>query len=131
LRRVSFLPSETPPPSKIYVEDTSNATALIQALKQKTTLPIIPVAAKGSKESRVEGVTGTLEAKKVFLPKEAPWLLDFEREILAFPAGKNDDQVDAFVGALSQAVTLNSRGLYWGVARNRPVRFGLSPYTLS
>lgn len=71
--------------------------ALIQALKAETRLPIVPVPAKGSKESRVEGVTGVLEAKKVFLPKEAPWLLDFERELLSFPPGRHDDQVDAFV----------------------------------
>lgn len=130
LRRVSLLPLETPAPTKIYVEDTSNATALIQALKQETTLPVIPIAAKGSKESRVEGVTGSIEAKKVFLPNEAPWLLEFERELLAFPAGKNDDMVDAFTLALSQAVTMNTNRLYWTTARNRPAGLGLSPYTL-
>lgn len=102
VRRVKQLEDEDPKPSAIYIEDTSNATALIQQLKQETRLPIVPVAAKGSKESRVEGVTGTLEAKRVYLPLEAPWLLDFERELLAFPAGKHDDQVDAFTLALSQ-----------------------------
>jgi predicted phage terminase large subunit-like protein len=64
LRRVDRLKDEEPTPSTIYVEDTSNATTLIQALKAETTLPIVPVAAKGSKESRIEGITGTLEAKK-------------------------------------------------------------------
>jgi len=29
------------------------------------------------------------------LPSEAPWLADFETEILAFPNGRYDDQVDA------------------------------------
>ena len=102
LRRVDMLKGEDPAPSTIYVEDTSNAVALIQALKAETRLPIVPVTAKGSKESRVEGVTGVLESKKVFLPKDAPWLLDFERELLSFPLGKHDDQLDAFVLALAQ-----------------------------
>lgn len=89
-------------PSALYVEDTSNAVALIQSLKQETLLPIVPVKATGSKESRVEGITGTLEARKVFFPNEAPWLVDFEHELLAFPGGKHDDMVDAFTMALTQ-----------------------------
>ncbi|HEV3091296.1 MAG TPA: phage terminase large subunit [Candidatus Cybelea sp.] len=112
LRRVDAVKDDTPAPSTIYVEDTSNATALIQALKQETRLPIVPVTAKGSKESRVEGITGLLEAKKVFFPNEAPWLLDFERELLSFPAGKHDDMVDALVLALSQVQPRRSRA--WG-----------------
>jgi len=127
LRRVGMLKGESPAPSTIYVEDTSNATALIQALKAETTLPIVPVAAKGSKESRIEGITGVLEAKKVYLPKEAPWLLDFEREILAFPAGKNDDQLDAFALTLMQTAGRWS-GLVWGKISNR--RMELRPYVL-
>lgn len=102
IRRVKYLEGENPRPSTIYVEDTSNAVALIQELRQSTTFPIVPVAAKGSKESRVEGITGALEAKRVFLPNEAPWLLDFERELLSFPLGRHDDMVDAFTLALSQ-----------------------------
>lgn len=89
-------------PSAIYVEDASNAVALIQQLKRDSRLPIVPVKATGSKISRVEGVTGTLEAGKVLFPGEAPWLTDFERELLGFPNAKHDDQVDAFVLALSQ-----------------------------
>lgn len=71
------------------MEDTSNAVALIQALSAETRLPIVPVVAKGSKESRVEGVTGTLEAGKVYL-------------LLSFPLGKHDDMCDSFVLALSK-----------------------------
>jgi hypothetical protein len=29
------------------------------------------------------------------VPTRAPWLEDFQVEILAFPAGRHDDQVDA------------------------------------
>jgi predicted phage terminase large subunit-like protein len=123
IRRVAALGDETPKPSAIYVEDASNATALIQALKRDAHLPIVPVAAKGSKMSRVEGITGTLEAKKVFLPKEAPWLLDFERELLSFPSGKHDDMVDALTLALSRLTGRNLPANWWfefgGYGENR------------
>lgn len=32
---------------------------------------------------------------KVYLPHSAPWVADFVSELLTFPAGKHDDQVDA------------------------------------
>jgi predicted phage terminase large subunit-like protein len=103
LKRVVALEGETPKPSSIYCESASNAIALIQTLKQSTRLPVVGVPAKGSKVSRVEAsVTGVMEAKKVYLPNDAPWLLDFERELLSFPAGKHCDMVDAFTLALSQ-----------------------------
>ncbi len=113
MRRVKNLLDEPVPPSCIYAEDTSNAVALIQQLRQDTTLPIIPVAVKGSKESRVEGITGLLEAKKLYLPTEAPWLLNFERELLAFPFGKTDDQVDALTLALTK---LRRQPVEWSLA---------------
>lgn len=98
-------------PTAVYVEDTSNAIALIQQLRRDSALPIVPVRARGSKISRVEGITGILEADKVLLPKEAPWLEDFERELLGFPNGKHDDQVDAFATALNHVQT--HEGPYW------------------
>jgi predicted phage terminase large subunit-like protein len=33
---------------------------------------------------------------KVYLPRNARWLTDFLSELLTFPAGRTDDQVDAF-----------------------------------
>ena len=42
----------------------------------------------------------------VFLPNDAPWLEAFEKELIAFPNGKYDDQVDT----LSQCLrTLDHR----------------------
>ena len=38
---------------------------------------------------------------QVFFPKETPWLGDLEDELLAFPNGRYDDQVDALFQALA------------------------------
>ena len=37
-----------------------------------------------------------MAAGKVYLPRNAPWVNEFLAELLAFPAGKHDDQVDSF-----------------------------------
>jgi hypothetical protein len=31
----------------------------------------------------------------LYVPTSAPWFAEFKRELLSFPAGKHDDQVDA------------------------------------
>jgi phage terminase large subunit-like protein len=38
---------------------------------------------------------GKIEGGQVHLPREAPWLADFLQEVLAFPNGRHDDQVDS------------------------------------
>ena len=91
-------------PSAIYVEDASNATAMIQVLKSESRLPIVPVKAVASKIARIEGVTGMMEAGKVILPDEASWLVEFERELFSVPNSKHDDMVDAMVLALTQQI---------------------------
>jgi hypothetical protein len=40
---------------------------------------------------------GRFEAGRILLPQEASWLADFENELLAFPSGRYDDQVDALL----------------------------------
>lgn len=48
------------------------------------------------KAIRARSIQARMSMGKVYLPRNAPWLSDFERELLSFPAGKHDDQVDAF-----------------------------------
>jgi predicted phage terminase large subunit-like protein len=92
-------------PNAIIIEDASAGVGLAQELQQETNLPIIPVPARGSKISRAEGVAPLFEAGKVAVPQPAlglPWLEEFETELLRFPNGKHDDQVDAVVLALTR-----------------------------
>jgi hypothetical protein len=47
------------------------------------------------------------EAGRVLLPCEAPWLVDYETELLGFPSAKYDDQVGSSVQFLEWAEERN------------------------
>jgi predicted phage terminase large subunit-like protein len=87
-------------PRSILVEDHGSGIGLIQTLRERR-LPIVGVKPKGVTVMRMHAHTATLEAGKVFLKAGAPWLDDWRNEILPFPHGRHDDQVDA----LSQLMT--------------------------
>jgi len=50
---------------------------------------------KEDKATRFMGETPEIESGRVFLPKSAAWLEEFQRELLNFPNGLHDDQVDS------------------------------------
>lgn len=52
---------------------------------------------------RMNAQTARIEAGSVWIPRTASWLDDFRRELLAFPAGRHNDQVDALSQALHRA----------------------------
>jgi predicted phage terminase large subunit-like protein len=68
----------------------------------------------GDKVMRMHGQTARIEARSVWLPKQAPWLDEFRREILAFPAGLHSDQVDAFSQPLHRAYDRSRGEFSWG-----------------
>ena len=85
------------------VEDKANGSAIISTLKSKVS-GIVPITPKESKEARASAVTTLWEARNVYLPPpdRFPWVAqDFIPELLAFPGGAHDDQVDAMTQALS------------------------------
>ena len=49
----------------------------------------------GDKQTRMFTQTPQIEAGRVLLPDQAPWLEDFRAEVLQFPHGRHDDQVDS------------------------------------
>lgn len=54
------------------------------------------VASAADKPTRSRSIQARTSMGKIYLPSKAPWLADFTAELLVFPAGKHDDQVDAF-----------------------------------
>jgi len=87
----------------ILIEDAASGTQLIQTLKaaNKPNIPR-PIARRpeGDKVSRMSGASHRIEAGDLILAENAPWLADFERELLSFPSGRHDDQVDALAQLL-------------------------------
>ena len=81
----------------IIIEDTASGMGLIQLLREQTPLPVIGQHPTDDKETRLSQHEGRFEAGRILLPVEAPWLADFESELLAFPSGRHDDQVDALL----------------------------------
>ena len=71
---------------------------LLQDLRAKMpgemTRPI-GVKPEGSKVDRMAAQSATIEAGHVYLPKSAAWLGEFLTELLSFPNGRHDDQVDS------------------------------------
>ena len=87
----------------ILIEDKANGPAVIASLKKE--IPgIIAVNPEGSKVSRVNAVSPTIEAGNVYLPDSgnAPWVSDFLTEATTFPAVEHDDQVDCMSQALNR-----------------------------
>ena len=85
------------------VEDKANGPAIISELRDKVA-GIIPITPKESKEARAYAVSTLWEAHNVYIPdpQETKWVgRDFVPELLSFPAGAHDDQVDAMTQALS------------------------------
>ena len=48
-----------------------------------------------------QGIRGRMAMQGLYLPRSAPWVPEFRRELLTFDAGKHDDQVDA-LGLIGQ-----------------------------
>lgn len=83
-------------PTAILIEDKASGQSLLQDMRrEQPSLPVIAITPKADKVTRFAQVTPMIEAGKVALPNHASWLSDFEQELLCFPHGAHDDQVDA------------------------------------
>lgn len=85
------------------VEEKANGAAVISQLRG-TVGGFVPITPKESKESRAFAVTPLFESGNVYLPPAEghAWVeRDFLPELLTFPAGAHDDQVDAMTQALT------------------------------
>jgi predicted phage terminase large subunit-like protein len=84
--------------SVLLIEDAASGQQLYQTLRAESHLGVpMPFKQKpeGEKKTRLSGVSYMIEAGQLLLPQKAPWLGEFQAELLAFPNAKFDDQVDA------------------------------------
>lgn len=66
---------------------------------------------RGDKAIRAQSIRGRMALEGLYVPVEAPWYANFRSELLSFPAGKYDDQVDALglVGQLLDKMLLGTK----------------------
>lgn len=84
----------------VIIEDKASGTQLLQEFKQEGFSSATAYKSQEDKIMRLHAQTGKIENGLVYLPKEAPWLADYLHELLAFPGGRYDDQVDSTAQAL-------------------------------
>lgn len=66
---------------------------------------------KQDKVARARTIQGMHQARKIHIPYNAPWTEDFITELLRFPYGVNDDQVDFFAWIGQMIVMMNPEPL--------------------
>ena len=75
------------------------------------------VSVARGKDERVEAETARLQLGNYLVPAEAPWLDTLRHELLAFPNGRYDDQVDSLIHFVHWSATLRGQDL---VAERHP-----------
>lgn len=82
----------------LLIEDKGSGTALLQDIsynEMRSIGEIFHVEPVGDKVMRMSAQSATIEAGRVYIPERADWLEDFRTEVLQFPNGRHDDQVDS------------------------------------
>lgn len=86
----------------IWVEKVGFQLSLIQDARRQG-LPVRELVPDRDKVARALPATAAFEGGRILLPRHATWLRDFEAELLAFPNGQHDDQVDCLSYAVAAA----------------------------
>ena len=86
----------------LLIEKKGSGLSLLQDLYREG-IHAIGVAPDGDKIMRMAAQTASIEAGAVHLPLNAPWLDEFKKEVLSFPKGRHDDQIDALSQGLQRA----------------------------
>lgn len=60
---------------------------------------------RGDKSVRAQSIRGRMALSGLYVPPDAPWRADLLSELMSFPAGKHDDQVDA-LGLIGQLLDM-------------------------
>lgn len=83
----------------VLIEDKASGIQLVQELSH-VSHKFKGVKCTDDKTMRLMAQTPAIESGRVFFPKDAVWLPTFTNELLTFPMGKYDDQVDSLAQAL-------------------------------
>ena len=92
------------------VEDASAGTQLIQSIKDEANIPIVSVTRYKDKYTRLMDVIGYIDSGYVYLPEDAPWVIDYVTECQMFTGlgDTHDDQVDTLIDAIAFMLHMES-----------------------
>ena len=101
---------------QLKIEDKASGTGLIQDIKRKYQIPVAGIQRNKDKYTRLLDVIGYIEAGRVSLPHDAPWLSDFLTECESFSADNthpHDDQIDPMIDAISDMLAGGNKVALW------------------
>ena len=112
LRLLYKLSAAFPKAYRKLIEDAANGPAIVSVAKKKLS-GLKLVSPGGGSVARAEAVSVFVESGNVYLPHPniAPWVDGLIAELLAFPMGANDDQVDCLTHALVE-MTAGAGAIY-------------------
>jgi predicted phage terminase large subunit-like protein len=83
-----------------------------RARERKTWTVMEDFPTRGDKAVRAQSIRGRMAMMGLHVPTHEAWYPDLRAELLSFPAGKHDDQVDA-LGLVGQLLDLMGSGQKW------------------
>lgn len=97
----------------VLIESAGSGIPLLQQLRfdEERNRTFVGVKPRIGKRERFEGQTARLETGQYSLPREAVWLEPYRKELMAFPNGRHDDQVDSLVQFLEWSGSPRGQGL--------------------
>jgi predicted phage terminase large subunit-like protein len=101
LKKQAAIQYEVWRPDRVIIEDKGSGIALCDELPREHMIHPIRFIPQGDKAMRLINQSGKIEAGQVLLPSfKTDWKDDFVDEIISFPDGRHDDQVDALTQLL-------------------------------
>ena len=86
-------------PEAFYIEKNGFQLSMVQMARREG-LPVKELRADRDKVSRALPLAARMESGNVWFPNDSLWYADLEKELLTFPVGEHDDQVDALAYAV-------------------------------
>ncbi len=96
--------------SSVWIEKVGFQLALVQEAR-RAGIPVRELEADRDKVARALPLTAAMEGGRFLLPRYGAWVDDAVHELLSFPVGEHDDQVDALAYAVKVAAQVGRRGI--------------------
>ncbi len=104
LHKVVIQLAQRYPVKHLLIEDAASGTALIQSLRHQRPYNVPypdAITPREDKVVRMAAQSIKIEQGRVYLPQDADFIEPFYREVLPFPNGAHDDQIDSMSQFLS------------------------------